>query len=155
RVETQRRVRHPLDALRGYIRRYVILEGLAVPVLFLAAWFWIGLPLDFGSFQLWGFGWVQELPEATLDPKTGQPGHLGAAPRAGLLITLIVCLVGLVAWKVFFRLFREFSDRSLALVLERRYRRELGDRLITAVELADPRETEKFGYSPALIEKTI
>ncbi len=53
------------------------------------------------------------------------------------------------------RVTREFSDPAVALVLERRFPRELGDRLITAVELADPRVAEKYGYSKALIERTI
>ena len=35
-AETDRRVRHPLQALRGHIRRYVLLEGLAVAVIYLA-----------------------------------------------------------------------------------------------------------------------
>ena len=35
------------------------------------------------------------------------------------------------------RFLREFNERTLALVLERRFPKLLGDRLITAVELAD------------------
>ena len=45
RDETQRQVRHPLQTLRKYIRAYVLLEGAAIAVLFLAAWFWGGLRL--------------------------------------------------------------------------------------------------------------
>ena len=49
---------------------------------------------------------------------------------------------------------REFSYPSLALVLEKRFP-GLGDRLITAVELADVRRAAAFGYSPELIQQTI
>lgn len=154
-VETQRRVRHPLQAVRGYIRWYVVLEGSAIAVIFLALWFWVGLALDFGAFKLWAFDWIQELQEATMDAQTGRPSALDGYLRLGLLGALLACLLGVVAWQVFLRLFREFGDRALALVLERRFRRELGDRLITAIELADPKESEKIGYSPALLEETI
>src|ERR1051325_4527146 len=69
RVDTQRRVRHPLQALRKYIRLYVVLEGLLVAFVYLALWFWIGLALDYGLFLIPGlsFDWVQELNNA-FDP---------------------------------------------------------------------------------------
>lgn len=152
-AETQRRVRHPLQTLRGYIRSYVILEGLAIAVIFLALWFWIGLALDWGVFQLWAFDWVQEMQ--ALDADTATPGRTALLVRAVLLGLLSLGLIGLVAWKVLFRITREFSDSSLALVLERRFPKDLGDRLITAVEMADPKLVEKYGYSRTLIEKTI
>ena len=41
RAEVNRRVRHPLQTLRGYIRAYVTLEGAAVFFLYLTLWFWI------------------------------------------------------------------------------------------------------------------
>src|ERR1700757_4919656 len=69
RPALDRRVRHPLQALRGYIRTYVLLEGAAVAVIYLALWFWIGLLLDYGTFWLFAFDWIQELnqnlPEST------------------------------------------------------------------------------------------
>ena len=55
-------VLHPLERLRGTIRRFVALEGLAVVGLYLALWFWLGLFFDFGVFKAFGFDWVQELP---------------------------------------------------------------------------------------------
>src|SRR5690242_5459577 len=60
RDAAQRRVRHPLQSLRGYIRAFVTLEGVSVAVLFLALWFWIGIALDYGIFQLLQFDWIQE-----------------------------------------------------------------------------------------------
>lgn len=146
---TQRRVRHPLQALRGSIRFYVALEGALTALLYLSIWFWVGLLLDYGSFLAFSFDWVQELQEAAP----------GARPdfwvRLLLLVLLVLGLIALVTFKIVLRLGREFNDRALALVLERRFPRQLGDRLITAVELAEPRRLEKYGYSVPLIEKTI
>jgi hypothetical protein len=48
-------IRHPLERLRASIRRYVLLEGLAVIGIVLALWFWIGLLLDFGVFKVFHF----------------------------------------------------------------------------------------------------
>ena len=44
-------VLHPLDRVRGTIRRYIAIEGLAVFGLYLALWFWLGLLVDFGVFK--------------------------------------------------------------------------------------------------------
>lgn len=152
---TDRRVRHPLQAVRGHIRRYVLLEGLALTVLYLAVCFWVGLALDYGLFRLFAFDWVQELQQLTADSATGANGDIDAIIRGSLLGLFLLGLVGLLVWKVLVRITREFSDPAVALVLERRFPRELGDRLITAVELADPRIAEKYGYSKAFVERTI
>jgi hypothetical protein len=147
--ESQRRVRHPLQTLRKYIRLYVLLEGLAIAILFLALWFWGGLLIDYGTFRLFAFDWVQELREIAPDSDNA------------LLVRLIVLgvvtavLLGLVLTKVALRWIREFNDKALALVLERRFPHELGDRLITAVELADPRIAKECGYSQVMVEHTI
>src|SRR5438045_7499471 len=102
-VESQSRVRHPLERLRGYIRTYVSLEGAAVFALYLALWFWVGLVLDYGFFKLFGVDWVQELPWGF---------------RAGVLGVLVAGLLAAVALNVLTRLFREFRDPALALLLE-------------------------------------
>jgi hypothetical protein len=139
-AESQRRVRHPLESLRKYIRFYVSMEGVAVLLLYLALWFWIGLALDYGFFKLFGVDWVQELPWSF---------------RAGALVVLLAGLLAVVAVKVLVRLLTEFRDDALALVLERRFPQLFGDRLITAVELADTSKTARYGYSPEMIEQTI
>ena len=131
---------HPLDQLRGYIRRFVFLDGLLAAVLFLVAWFWVGLALDFGLFKLSGFDWVQDAPRGL---------------RVVALIALAAMLVAIVTTWVVLRLTRDFSYPSLALVLEKRYPQVLGDRLITAVELADVDRQARVGYSPQMIERTI
>ncbi len=154
-AETDRRVRHPLQTVRGHIRRDVLLEGLAVAVLYLAICFWAGLALDYGLFRLFAFDWVQELQQLTSGSDTGTSGNLDFVIRVLLLALFLGGLFALVLWKVLLRITREFSDPAIALVLERRFPRELGDRLITAVEMADPGAAEKYGFSKALMEQTI
>jgi hypothetical protein len=139
-ADARHAVRSPLDRLRGYIRTYVSLEGAAVVAMYLALWFWIGLALDYGFFKAFTIDWVQELPWAV---------------RAVLLAVLSAGLLAAVALTVLTRLFREFRDAALALVLERRFPRVLGDRLITAVELSDPEQAARHGYSPAMVRETI
>lgn len=139
REDNQRRVIHPLHRLRGYIRAYVSAEGLAVLLIYLALWFWIGMLLDYGFFKLFTIDWVQELPHTF---------------RVVVLCVLSAGLLAMVALKVVLRLVREFRDSALALVLERRFPHQLGDRLITAVEMADPRLADKYGFSQAMLEQT-
>jgi len=141
RADWQRKVSDPLERLRGYIRLYVSIEGAAILLLYLALWFWIGLLLDYGFFKVLGVDWVQV------------PHSWGF--RAGLLIVLLAGLLALLVAKVSLRLMREFRDAALALVLERRFPKLLGDRLITAVELADPQKAARYGYSQAMIDQTI
>src|SRR5262249_27296129 len=139
-AEAQTKLRHPLDSLRRYIRLYIALEGAALAVLFLAACFWAGLVLDYGPFVAFGFDWVDWLPRA---------------------VNLVVLLAGasvlavLVGGRVGGRLWRESRDAALALVLERRFPKLLGDRLITAVELSDPKAAADLGYSRVMVEETI
>ncbi|OWK44311.1 hypothetical protein [Fimbriiglobus ruber] len=134
------RVLHPLDQLRGTIRRFVLLDGLLAAGLLLVVWFWAGLVFDFGLFRLTGFDWVQDAP---------------AALRAVALVVMLGLLVLVVVTRVLTRVRREFSYPSLALVLEKRFPRLLGDRLITAVELADVNRAAKLGYSAEMIRLTI
>lgn len=133
------RIRHPLDRLRRAIRTYVGIESLALLVLFLSGCFWLGMGFDYGVFKAFGVDWVQELPV-----------WLRQAMRiivvALLLYLLAISLVALI---------RRFRDSALALVLEQRFPEQLGDRLITAVELADPASAERFGYSRPLLEQTL
>jgi len=153
RAESDRRVRHPLEALRGYIRWYVILEGAALAVIYLALLFWGGLLFDYGLFKVTGgFDWIQELHGIT---QVGQSTDTDIIVRGVLLGIAVAGLLAVLALKVFMRLFREFRDPALALVLERRFPKELGDRLITAVEMAAPNMAERYGYSQALVDKTI
>ena len=54
--EMQRKVRNPLHLVRKYIRRYIILEGVALTILFASIFFWIGLAIDYGLYKL-DFDW--------------------------------------------------------------------------------------------------
>lgn len=134
------RIRSPLERLRGTIRNYVVRDGLLVIGLFAASWFWISLFLDYGSFRLLAFDWVQEWPR-----------WVRGGLLAGFTCTATLLTVGLIVR----RLLVDFRHDALALVLEKKFPDVLGDRLITAVELADPVRADREGYSPALVAQTI
>src|SRR5579871_2283176 len=137
--ETQQRIYSPLHRLRGTIRRYIAWESLALCLLFLGVWFWLGLALDYGAFKLAGVDWVQVLP------RTVRWIILGVV-AAGFVVLMTLALL---------RLLREFRSESLALVLERRFPQLLGDKLITAVELSDLDRAETYGYSRAMIIENV
>ncbi|HEX3314204.1 MAG TPA: hypothetical protein VHR72_04890, partial [Gemmataceae bacterium] len=143
------RVRHPLQTVRRFIRRYVLLETAAILVLGVACWFWLGLAFDFGLFKATAFDWMLELD--FLDP-TGKGSFW---VRALIALAVLAVLGYLIVSRLVIRLMREFSDPAVAVVLERRFPRELGDRLITAVELADPKKAQAYGYSSAMLQQTI
>ena len=134
------RIYHPLDQLRGIIRRFVVFDGLLAAALLIMAWFWLGLVADFGLFKLTGFDWVQDAPRAF---------------RGIALGVLVLLTIGILVRRIALRLTREFSYPSLALVLEKRVPNVLGDKLITAIELADVKKQEKYGYSGDMIREVI
>lgn len=147
--QTAPRVRHPLDAVRSHIRRYVLLETAAAVLLFLAIWFWVGLFIDYGTFFATAYDWVLELNFIDVG------GQASRGVRIGVLACIAIGVGYLIATKLFVRLFKEFSDPAVALVLERRFPKELGDRLITAVELSDPKKAESYGFSGAMLAQTV
>ena len=108
-------IRSLLAGLRWRIRTYVWLEGLSLAVVWLGATFWCGLALDY-------------LPVLA---------GVGEMPRAARLLLLLV-IAGVFAFILyrwlFRRVFARLADRSMAVLLERRFH-EFGDSLITAVEL--------------------
>ncbi|MFQ3650420.1 MAG: hypothetical protein SNJ75_08815, partial [Gemmataceae bacterium] len=125
---------------RGYIRTYVTLEGTGLALLFVCVWFWLGVLFDWGLFKLLGVDIVQHWPWAF---------------RLVVLVGLSGLLVTMLLFTIVFRLFVQFNDRSMAKVLEHRFPELLGDKLLTAVELNDPAEAAKLGYSPAMVRQTI
>src|SRR5438477_12512593 len=139
-AERDPQVYHPLDRLRGIIQRYVIIEGVLSAVLFVAAWFTLGLALDYGVFKTTGWDWARD-------------GSWWV--RFLALITAGALFVAILVFRIVRRLTTEFSYPSLALVLERKFPKILGDRLITAVEMADVEAMGKFGYSKDMIRATI
>jgi hypothetical protein len=134
------RIVHPLEQLRGLIRRYVVVEGILAALIFLGSWYASLLLLDYGLFKLFTWDWVMEA---------------GRWLRGAALTAAAVLLAVLLVRRIVIRLTTELSYPALALVLERRYPALLGDRLITAVELADVEGMSRYGYSPAMIRQTI
>jgi hypothetical protein len=133
------RAYHPLARLRRIIRAYVTIEGTLSALIMIGLWFWLSLAIDFGVHYFLGIDLLQD-----------------AAPVRYVLLVLVSA--GVLAALVFFvfrRIFREFRAASLALVLEKRYPELLGDRLITAVELADLKKAAALGYSTDMIKKTM
>lgn len=104
-------IRGLLTSLRRRIRRYVWLEGLAATVAALALAFWTVLGID------WFFE-PSPLVRQVL---------LGAGLAAGLAVLFRLTLR---------RLWVALSDRSMALLLERRFR-DFDESLLTAVELSE------------------
>lgn len=110
-----------LGRLRRRIRRYVVIEGIALVLVVLGLLFWASLALDWFYFQASHL----ELPRWF---------------RAAFGIAAIgLVAAGVLVW-IGMRLLRSFRAKALALVLERRFP-ELNDRLITAVESADSPES--------------
>lgn len=99
-----------LRELRSRIRRYVAMEGTALVVAVAGLAFWISLAADYGL-------------------------ELSNGVRRVLLVVTAAAIAGAGVWYLLLRLVRDFRNRSLALILERRFP-QLNDRLITAVESA-------------------
>lgn len=100
-----------LAGLRRRIRAYVWLEGIATALAVAGLAFWVSLIIDY----------LQEPP---------------AAFRIGVLVVTGVALVVVLVRLIFRRAFVRLSDRSMAILLERRYG-EFHDSLLTSVELGD------------------
>ena len=132
-------ITHPLEQLRGGIRKFVLWDGLLAAGLVVVIGYWLGVAFDYGSFKLFTVDWVLDAPKIVR--------------VVGLLIfaALISAVVGYL-W--YYRLTRTFSYTSLALVLEKRFPKLLGDRLITAVELADVEKAKNAGYSVEMLRDT-
>ena len=114
--------------LRRRIRRYVLLEGVALFGAVIGLCFWTSLALD----------------------------YLVEWPRFVRLL-LLVTMLGLAGWTLFHsligRLLKDLRDRALALVLERRFP-EIGDRLITTVELAGRTDVQAGSLPASMLDRT-
>lgn len=131
---------HPLEQLRGGIRRFVLWDGLLAAGLLVVIGYWLGVAFDYGSFKLLTVDWVLDAPKFV---------------RVVGLLVFLGLLAAVVGYLWYYRLTRTFSYPSLALVLEKRFPKLLGDRLITAVELADVEKANAAGYSPDMLRDTI
>ncbi len=122
-----------LAGLRWRIRLYVLLEGLSLAVIWLALMFWISLGLDY----------LPVLVGATEMP----------APARGVLLLITAAVLAWVLYQfVLRRTFVRLADRSMALLLERKFH-EFDDSLVTAVEMAEVPE-HASPFSRDLLEKT-
>ena len=133
-------IKNPLDRLRGLIRRYVVLDGLLTAGFVGVAGAGLSIVADVGLFEL-----------ADVDLVVDAPG----AVRAVLLAAVTMAVLAVVGASIVYRMTREFADPALALVLEKRFPDLLGDRLITAVEMADEAKAERSGYSLAMVRRTV
>lgn len=123
-----------LERLRGRIRQYVLWEGIALAVVLAGLFFWVSLGVDWAVFSV-----------RRLEP----PRWL----RVGLDVVVLGGLVAVGLVFVLFRVFRGFRAKSLALILEKRFP-ELGDRLVTAVELSTQPEA-RSALTSAMLERTV
>ncbi|HWL07616.1 MAG TPA: hypothetical protein VNQ76_04370 [Planctomicrobium sp.] len=110
-------IRHVLVRLKRWIRRYVLVEGIAATIALACLLFWLTYGIDFAYFQLSQL----ELPHWFRVVCT-------------VLMTMLIAGVAIV-W-LGARLFRRMKEEDLALALERKFP-ELNDRLITAVQMSE------------------
>ena len=110
-------IRRTLQRLRTRIRLYVWLEGLSLAVVWVGLMFWFGLAIDYLPVLV-GANELAQGARAVLLAIVG-----------GVLIYILYRFVGQ-------RAFVQFNDRSLALLLERRFD-DLQDALVTTVTLQD------------------
>jgi hypothetical protein len=139
-VAPDRDLTNPLDRLKRMIRVFVGVDVALFVALFLSAWFWVGVGVDYGLFKGFGLDVAQQLTPAI---------------RIGTTLVLAVTLVALAVWRVLVLVNKRFSLPALALVLEKRYPKVLGDRLITAIQMADVERAAEAGYSADLVRHTI
>ena len=126
-------VRRLLAGLRWHIRAYIWLEGLCVALLWLGMTFWASLAIDYLPVLVG----ASELPVAT---------------RAILLTGISLTLAYILYRWILQRTFVQLADRSMAVLLERKYE-NFQDRLVTAVEMHNrPDHAEEF--SAEMLEQT-
>ena len=110
-------IRAKLSGLRRRIRAYVILEGCILALIWLALTFWCGLAIDY----LPVFVGASELPREA---------------RIALLVVIAAVLAFILFKWVLARTITRMSDRSMAVLLERRFG-EFNDSLVTTVEMSE------------------
>src|SRR5688500_6301931 len=122
-----------LAGLRWRIRLYIWLEGLALAVSWLGLMFWISLGLDYLPVLVG----ASEMP---------------AVARGVLLAATAIVLTWVLYQLVLRRTFVRLADRSMALLLERKFS-GFDDSLVTAVEMAQVPD-HASAFSRDLLTKT-
>lgn len=111
----------------------MLVEGLSVAVIWICLTFWAGLALDYLPVLLG----ADEMPRAA---------------RA-FVLAIIAIVLGVILYRwILRRAFVRMADRSMAILLERRYR-QFRDSLITSVELSD-RDANADKYSLTMLAET-
>ena len=126
-------VRSLLAGLRWRIRCYVWMEGIALCLAWLGFTFWFGLAVDFLPVLVG----ASELPRVA---------------RATLLAGTALIVSWLFYRWVLRRVFVQLGDRSMAVLLERRFE-FLGDSLVTSVEISNEPE-RAIGFNPDMLTHT-
>jgi|GEM_PF-414515 len=127
-----------LGKLRERIRQYLIVRGVVFSLLVLSASFWLAMVFDRGIFLLLGWDWAQILP----GPVRGLP-----------VVSMVLIIATYLVFRVILPSMAPFSRSGLALLMEHRFPGELGQQLITAVDLRDPAEGARLGYSADLVNR--
>src|SRR4051812_39996148 len=122
-----------LAGLRWRIRLYIWAEGLALAVVWLGTMFWLGFGLDY------------------------LPVLMGASEMPAVARGVLLVWTGLVLGYVFYhwigrRAFVRLGDRSMALLLERRFD-QFRDSLVTVVEMAEVPD-HASAFSRELLDRT-
>lgn len=126
-------VRSVLAGLRWRIQAYLWLEGLSLAVIWLGVTFWIALALDYLPVLVG----ASEMPQWT---------------RAILLLVMAGGFGYILYRWVFDRLSAPLTDRSMAMLLERRFT-DFNDTLMTSVELSQ-RRPEEVEFNEEMFERT-
>ena len=125
-----------LGRLRQKIRRYVLIEGMAMTTIWLVVAFWCMLAMDYLPVQLG----ASEMPRQARMVLLGMTG-------AGVLVV--------VYWYVLRRVFFAFRDSSLAILIERQFP-EFRDSLVTTVQMGaglDDVDDADFGAIEAALSE--
>ncbi len=123
-----------LETLRQQIRRYVIIEGICLVVAVVGGLFWLSFFTDLAYFRISRL----ELP---------------AWFRRTFFVLMLCAVVAAALIWVVMRMLRGVRNRSLALLLEKRFP-ELDDRVISAVELSEDPPAPTTPLTQAMVERT-
>ena len=109
------KIQQLLQSLRARIKMYVWVEGISLSLIWVTSMFWIGLAMDYLPILVGA-------------------NELNAVAR-GILLVIVASAFGYILYRwVFQRAFVAFSDRSMAILLERQFS-AFNDSLVTSVTL--------------------
>ena len=109
------KIQQLLQSLRARIKMYVWVEGISLSLIWVTSMFWIGLAMDYLPILVGA-------------------NELSAVAR-GILLAIVASAFGYILYRwVFQRAFVAFSDRSMAILLERQFS-AFNDSLVTSVTL--------------------